>query len=199
MIKYVIFDLADTLVSGLTGIENKLAQYINSPKEQILPCFRGPEIVELFFGNITEDEYLQLLIKKYNWDIDISIIKQIIRDNFNSAVSGVSEIVQKLSSNYTLVLLSNHCKEWIEYIERTHDFLKVFKYKFYSFEIKGTKDNPNTYISLLKHINCEPQNCVFIDDRQHFIDVAQSVGINAIRFDNAENLKLSLNRVGISI
>ena len=41
MVKCIIFDLADTLVRGLTGIENELVNYIPLQKDQILSCFRG--------------------------------------------------------------------------------------------------------------------------------------------------------------
>jgi hypothetical protein len=58
MIQCIIFDLADTLIRGLTGIEELLAEkYLSTPKEQILACFRGEEMGEFLIGNRSETEY----------------------------------------------------------------------------------------------------------------------------------------------
>jgi HAD superfamily hydrolase (TIGR01509 family) len=199
MIKCIIFDLADTLVRGLTGIEEKLVRYIPLPKEQILTYLRGGWFIEFLLGNISEEDYLQELICRNQWNVDKSILKNIIRENFNHDIPGMADIVQQLSGRYLLVLLSNHGKEWAEYIEAVHGFLKMFKYRFYSYEMKCGKANPEIYLSLLKKTNLPPNNCLFIDDREKFLEIAKNEGIHTIKFENCERLKLSLREFGIKI
>lgn len=199
MIKCVIFDLADTLVRGLTGIENELVHFIPLPKEQILSCFRGDCFIDFLLGNKTEEDYLQELIFRYQWDVDKDILKKIIRDNFSYDVPGMADIVQQLSEKYLLVLLSNHGKEWAEHIESVHSFLKVFKYRFYSYDMKCAKANPEIYLRLLDKINLPPNNCLFIDDREKFLEIAKNQGIHTIWFESCEYLKRSLSEFGIKV
>ena len=199
MIKCIIFDLADTLVRGLTGIENELVHFLPLPKEQILSYFRGDCFIDFLLGSISEEDYLQELISRYQWDVDKDTLKKIIRDNFCYDVPGMADIVQQLSERYLLVLLSNHGKEWAEYIESVHGFLKVFKYRFYSYDMKCSKANPDIYLRLLEKIKLRPNNCLFIDDREKFLEIAKNQGIHTIRFENCEHLKLSLSEFGIQV
>ena len=104
-----------------------------------------------------------------------------------------------LSNHYSLFLLSDHGREWVEYIEREHTFLKLFRLRFYSFDLHMRKNNPDTYWKILSQIDALPEECLFIDDRPMFLDVAKEVGLSTIQFDNSNQLRAALERYSITI
>ncbi|MBN2352195.1 MAG: HAD hydrolase-like protein [Spirochaetales bacterium] len=198
MIKYVIFDLADTLVRGLTGIGEGLSDNCApTPKDHIVDCLRGEEMTDFLLGRTTEDDYLGSLIRKYHWSIDLDSLKKTIRRHFDEAIPGMAELVRQLSGKYSLVLLSNHGREWVEYIEKKHRFLDLIRRRFYSFDLKCLKNTPEIFLRVLAALNAEPTECMFIDDRETVTQTAR--GLDAIRFTDAETLKDELRRRGIRL
>jgi putative hydrolase of the HAD superfamily len=199
MIKVIIFDLSDVLITGLTGIEERLHVYLSSPKEEILRQFRSDIMLDFLLGYCSEEEYLQKLKLEYRWELSVDELKRIIREHFKKVIPGAEEIVTSLSNHYPLFLLSDHGREWIEYIETEHTFLKLFRLRFYSFEMHTRKNNPDTYRKVLSQIGVMPEACLFIDDRPMFLDVAKEVGLNTLQFENSTQLKAALERYSINL
>jgi putative hydrolase of the HAD superfamily len=199
MIKIIIFDLSDVLITGLTGIEERLQVYLSSPKDEILSQFRGKTMLDFLLGYCSEEEYLQKLKREHGWELSVEEMKKIIREHFKQVIPGTEEIVTSLSNNYPLFLLSDHGREWVEYIEREHPFLKLFRRRFYSFEMHLRKNNPDTYRKVLNQIEAIPEACLFIDDRPMFLNVAKEVGLNTIQFEDSNQLRAGLEKYSISV
>jgi FMN phosphatase YigB (HAD superfamily) len=196
VITHLVFDLADTLIAGLTGIENTICNYVKTPKNEILKCFRCEDFGELMTGEITENEYLDRVLVTNKWNINVDIIKKTIRNNFIPIV-GMPELVDRLNKKYTLSILSNHCKEWILYMENEYPFMNKFLYKFYSFNLRKLKDDKTIYIDILHKMNVLSANCLYIDDRENFIQNARNVGIQSILFTGTTDLINSLTELEI--
>ena len=81
-------------------------------------------------GKITEDKYLADVFKINNWKIDKNIFKDTIRKNFHNEVKGMIDLVEKLSKDYKLLLLSDHSDEWVKYINKVHPMDKVSDLSF---------------------------------------------------------------------
>jgi FMN phosphatase YigB (HAD superfamily) len=194
MIRCIIFDLSEVLIAGLVGIERGLTQELSVPEDKILPCFAGSLRYKLFVGSISEDTYLKQIITRERWEIDIARLKTVIRDNFHNEVEGSLHVLMDLASRYELVLLSDHAREWVSFIESIYPFLKVFKHTFFSYNSKRTKKDPEAFFKALNAMSLSPQNCLFIDDSPKNVKVAEWVGIPSIHFVNAEQLATELKR-----
>ena len=133
MIRTIIFDLSDVLVTGLTGIEEKLHLLLAVPKDEILPQFRSAAMLDYLLGQCSEEKYLQTLRHEYGWKLGVEQLKAVIREHFKQVVPGAEEIVVALARQYALVLLSDHGREWAQYIETEHPFLALFQRRFYSY------------------------------------------------------------------
>ncbi|RJP71416.1 MAG: hypothetical protein C4539_05025 [Ignavibacteriales bacterium] len=197
MIKYIIFDLSEVLISGVLGVEKVLAEKIPQSMEAISNSLYGNWFNEYMIGAITEDLYLTEIVKRHNWEIDIDEIKKCIRDNFHNEVEGMQGLLEKLSVNYKLILHSDHSKEWIDYIKSVHPFLDLFEHMVFSYELGMTKHFPSTFSKALKRLNIAADECLLIDDHQRNIDAAAKVGIKGIRFENYNQLQLRLKETNI--
>ncbi|MBI5392693.1 HAD-IA family hydrolase [Candidatus Woesearchaeota archaeon] len=61
------------------------------------------------------------------------------------------------------------------------------------------KPQPEIYKIALQKINCKPEETVFIDDMQKYVDGANAVGIHGILFQDAEQLKDDLKKLGVKV
>jgi putative hydrolase of the HAD superfamily len=197
MIKYIIFDLSEVLIAGIIGIEEVLYSKVPTPKEEIVKSFSGDWLKEYLVGKIDENIYLTGIIKKESWQIEIEELKKIIRNNFHTSVEGMLPIVEILYQKYKLILHSDHTKEWIEYIKSIHPFLNLFEQLFFSYELKMTKHNPESFRKVILSINANPDECLFIDDHLRNINNAELAGMRGIQFIDANLLKTELETRGI--
>jgi FMN phosphatase YigB (HAD superfamily) len=195
VVQCIIFDLSEVLIAGLLGTEKALARKLSLPAQEILSCFEGGAFEQLLVGSISEDVYLSHVIAKGRWPIEVAALKGVIRRNFHNPVAGAIDILMELASDYELVLLSDHAREWIAYIRTVHPFLGVFRHTLFSFNLRGTKRDPNTFARALDVISIPAGRCLFIDDNSTNICVAESVGIPSIRFLDAMQLAVELDTV----
>ncbi len=197
-IRYIIFDLSEVLIHGVIAFEENIARELGIDGESAWSAFGGAHLHALLRGNITEDEYLAHVLKKNGWTFAPAHLKILLRQNFNVVMPGTLEIAMELSHSYKLALLSDPAREWVAYIRTAHAFLdNLFTCKLYSYEIGSTKQEARTFQTLLGMLSAEPQQCLFIDDNARNVDVAKGVGIDGIRFLNAELLRKDLYERGL--
>lgn len=186
----LIFDLSEVLIAGILGVEKPLAITLGISEQQVLAILSSSPLEQLFLADLSEEDYLALLIKRNDWALSIEFLKRILRENFGRVIPGMPQLLEELSLEYELVLLSDHAREWIAFIESIHPFLQYFQHRFYSFQIHQTKQHPGTFKIVLNCINKEASQCLFIDDSEANIRAATETGIPCVRFTNMLNLKM---------
>lgn len=211
MITTIIFDLGDVYIRGMKGIQEKISGTLGEIKENILT---GEKINKLFRGEITEDEFWNMVIEENQYSSSINgygsthdFLKSAVRENFKR-IEGAEEIIRKLKDNgYHLVLFSDHAKEWIEYCEKQFPLRELFEILDYSFEegitkkdyIKGSDEKYNKrYERVLEKSNANPETTLYIDDKQSNLNDMQSVGVKYVHlFSNACSLDEDLRSRGL--
>lgn len=201
MIKNIIFDLSEVIISGYHGAEYIIEQNTNIKAEEFLVRKRNKEVSDIFLdamrGKCTEDEYIEALLRDTNWNVDKDILKKLIRENFNIEIKDTMKIIKKLQNKYNLILLSDHIKEWVEYILSNNKDLEVFKNKYFSYERGMLKDEEGTFKDILEKEKILPSETVFIDDSKENIEMANREGIKGIVFENAKQLEYELQKLHI--
>ena len=197
MIKNIIFDLSEVIISGYHGVEKILEQQYAILEEEFKKqkFLKYEYFLELMRGNLSEEEYLEELLKRTNWNISIEQLKTAIRQNLNQPVPGTMEIVKELKAkgNYQLILLSDHTREWMEYIEENNKDLKIFDKKIFSYDIGAVKSDEQTFKTVLEKAAIVADETLFIDDYEKNVKNAETVGIHGIVFENAEQLRKILS------
>jgi HAD superfamily hydrolase (TIGR01509 family) len=196
---HIIFDLSEVIISGLKGSERQIGHELSLDEKLVAEVLVGEGFDALLHGRISEEEYLNALISRNGWEISPSRLMEIIRRNFHEAVPGMSDVLKKLSERFSLVLLSDHAREWILYIEAHYGFFNLFREKFYSFELNSTKIQPSTFLTVIEKLKVKSEECLFIDDNERNVVVAKSLGMRAIRFTGVDRLLLELRNHGITI
>ncbi len=101
-------------------------------------------------------------------------------------------LLDQLAMRHELVLLSDHAREWIEYIQEIHPFLRLFQSHHFSYELRQIKRQPSTFTKVLQRIQRQPSECLFIDDSPSNIASAAAIGLAGIQFENAQQLAKEL-------
>lgn len=202
MIKNIIFDLSEVIISGYRGIEEVVleSQYGTFENQKLLEneadldSMRENEFfLNLLRGKLTEEEYLNNVLRNKNWNVSIEQLKAIIRSNLNKPVQGTIEIVKELKGKYQLILLSDHAREWMKYIEEKNKDLKLFDQKIFSYDIGTTKSEVQTFRTVIEQTGIVADETLFIDDYEKNVKNAEAVGIHGIVFENAEQLRKILS------
>ncbi len=194
MIKNIIFDLSEVIISGYHGVEQLIekrygisAKQFNKRKEETIEVF-----LESMRGKVREEDYWKEFLKGTDWNITIEDLKITIRENLNRPVTGIMEIIKELKGKYQLILLSDHVKEWVEYIEERNQEIKIFDKIIFSYEIHSLKSDESTFIKVVKQAKIVADETLFIDDYERNVKKAEQVGIHGIVFKNAKQLKEEL-------
>lgn len=189
MIKNIIFDLSEVIISGYHGIENLIEENTDVSAKEFYK--RKQETMDVFFdamrGKYSEDEYLDILLNETNWNITKKDLKKLIRKNLNVPVKGTLEIVKNLSEEYNLILLSDHIKEWMDYIFENNLELNIFKKKYFSYEYGKLKSDEGCFEYVLKDANINASETLFIDDYENNVEMAKRSKIAGILFKSAED------------
>jgi FMN phosphatase YigB (HAD superfamily) len=196
----LIFDLSEVFISGLTGVEVTLAPRLDLPEREIFDAMFAPPTPDFFRGKMTEAAWLEQLIRNQGWvGISARELAGIMRLNFDRRVEGTEALVRQLSGRYELALLSDHAREWIDYIRPRHSFFSLFPNQFFSFDLGHTKQESAAFSLTLEKLGKTARECLFVDDLEANLRVARSVGIEGILFRDAQQVAAALREHGIRV
>jgi len=119
---------------------------------------------------------------------------EMILGSFPETVKILKEIKD---AGYPLVGLSNWSGETLPRVAHKFEFLNWFDPLVLSGEVEMVKPDPDIYHYLLKEINREPGECVFIDDSEVNIQTAEKLGFEGIHFSSPHQLRDRLDQLGI--
>ncbi|MBX3001017.1 MAG: HAD family phosphatase [Caldilineaceae bacterium] len=101
------------------------------------------------------------------------------------------------AAGYRVAALSNWSAETYPLMRRRFDFLGWFETIVLSGEERCIKPDPQIYEILLRRLNQPAHECIFIDDSEKNIIVAQQMGIHAIHFHSSSALRQTLHEIGV--
>lgn len=192
----LIFDLAETLIGGLFWMVAPAAELLGVTEDDIREAFGGNHLNQLFKGRLSEESYWNIILEQTGWQSTPEELGELARDSFKKTVPGMKSLLSRLQ-NYTCALLTDHAREWIEFIDQKHDFLHNLDYRFHSFDLQMTKHSPQIFQFVAEKLGRRPQDCLFIDDLADNTARAASVGFQTIHFENAHQLEFELTNLGI--
>lgn len=151
---------------------------------------------ELELGRMTLDEYMQQTL--------FYTPRDFTPDDFRAAMEAESQphadciaVAQGLAGKLRMYSLNNEGHDLNEYRIRTfglHDFLLAF---FSSCFLGVMKPNPAIYRLALQLANVRPEEAVIIDDRSQNAEAARSVGMKAVHYSDAAQLREELAALGV--
>ncbi len=190
MIKAIIFDFGGVITTR---------GYLLWMKEEI-PNF---ESNKLFYDNlsdkydlgiITHKEFTEIIAKESGIGKDV-IWKKIFNKIF---VNGeLLKIINKLKKNYKIALLTNFNNKPLNDLLIKYKLEKYFNIKVISSLQKIHKPDIKIYQVALSLLKIKPEEAIFIDDSQKYIDGGKKAGIKSFLFTTNQKLINDLKDSGI--
>jgi len=189
MIKAIIFDWfgvctrenwADCIARELTAKLEVDEKIIRAEFKKLLQPFARAEI--------SPNEFLE----KFIGSLDKSKNPQDFYYLFET-IPGLNEelleFILKLKKNYPIYLLSNNFDIVYENYQKKLDFDKYFDIKFLSQKMKMSKKQDVIWDSVLSKLPQEPNELLFIDNKESYFEIPTKLGVNTLLFKSNEQVK----------
>lgn len=97
-----------------------------------------------------------------------------------------------LREKYKVFLFSGSTKNRIDYLDGKYGIRQDFDDCIFSYEVGLHKLEKEYYEQVPKIIGFNPEECLYIDDRQKCLDFAKPLGFNVLLFENIDKLEDNL-------
>ncbi|KAL9642141.1 hypothetical protein ABK040_007146 [Willaertia magna] len=226
--KAIIFDVGGVIASDSYNvlIADLFQNKIDNEKYKNLMKSGNHSWSNYKYGSITEDEFWNNIVSENEFLLElnkeliiskdyslenkqdwINFFKQYIRNKtlylFTDTLKLIEEL-QKQHSNIMIGILSNHSKEWANYIFNELDnghVKQVFHSTpsdliIWSCDVNLAKPEPKIYELLISRIknhlpNLKTENICFIDDKDRNLEIAKECGIYCIEYNASKNRNIN--------
>ena len=195
MIKAIIFDLNGVFVQS-RKLSDRFQADFNVATEEFLPALKDVMARVRQPGAAAMFSYWQPYFAK--WRVNFSA------DEFadywfhaEQVVPDMVELVEGLKARgLKIFILSNNLAERAEYYAENFTFLKTLPEKvYYSFETGFIKPDERAYRLILDENGLTPEECLYFDDSDANVAVANGLGLRAWKFEGVEKLKEQIGRI----
>ena len=181
VIKAIIFDCFGVLVTG--SLENYLDIYLSGDVEKRRQAHSYN--AQANAGIISYEE----LIQKYAElaDADYEDVAKIIYDNPKNTRL-LQYIKEELKSEYKIGVLSNAAGDILNELF-DEDEVAMFDAAVLSYDVGLVKPDRQVYELIAEKLDVLPSECIFTDDNKSFCDGAETVGMQAVHYQNFEQFR----------
>lgn len=200
MIKTIIFDLGRVIVPfDFQRSYAKLSPLCGLPHEQIPERLRQGDLVQRFeSGRIEKEAFVTEFSKVLGVNLAYADFCDIWSSIFLPDTLISEEFVKALRGRYRVLLLSNTNAIHFEMVEANYPILQHFDYKVLSYKVGAMKPEPVIYQEAIRHAGCRPDEIFFTDDIPEYVEGAKREGIDAVQFQDAEQVQRELRARGVA-
>jgi putative hydrolase of the HAD superfamily len=101
-------------------------------------------------------------------------------------------IAEDLRPRYKIAMMSNIAGSSLRRRFTSEELDRCFDAVVASGDIGYAKPQPEAYETAAGRLEVRYDECVFVDDREHFCEAARAVGMQAIRYDSFDQFKKDL-------
>lgn len=200
-INTIIFDLGGVLIDW-------------NPRYVYRSIFKTEEEIDWFFENICTNDWNEeqdggkllnqateeLVARHPDWENQIRAYYGRWEEMLGGVIQETVDILEKLKQNKNLKIyaLTNWSAETFPVALERFEFLQWFDGIVVSGVEKTRKPFPEFYRRLIDRYGINPSESVFIDDNLRNVEGAETLGVKGIHFKNPEQLKHSLEILGLT-
>jgi FMN phosphatase YigB (HAD superfamily) len=199
MIKTVIFDLGRVIVPFDFRRGYALLEPIcGVPAADISARIAATGLVPRFeSGQIEAKPFVAELTERLGLKITYEEFCEIWMSIFLPDTLIPEDLVETIGRTHRLVLLSNTNPIHFEGVRERYPLLRHFNGFVLSHEVKAMKPSPVIYRKAIEVAGCSPGECFFTDDIAEYVEGAKSMGIDAVQFESAAQIREELRRRGV--
>ena len=196
----LIFDLFGVVIRfDENCVYRRLAKHCPDSKKAFSAMQGLVSTPDLITGRLTLTQLYQQLVTAHGLTISYDAFHISWLTPYTSAMPGVARMLQELSKQYCLVLLSNVDRYYLEVVREQHRELGHFAAQLVSCEMGVAKPSTEAFMAALQASDAKPSECYFVDDKAENVDAAKALGIRGHVFTTAQVLRDALvNEAGFT-
>ena len=201
MIKAIIFDIGGVVYLGKMEDSFSKLNFLLGLKEGSINDLFLRNREPLLIGKITSKEFYILVTHTFS----LNFSSKEVHDLWIRAwaeTSGLNKelvtLIKKLKTKYKVACISDATSFDVELDNKT-GIKELFKPYVNSCDFGMTKSNPKLFGLVLKKLNVNPKECIFIDDRPKHFGIPKELGAKTIPFENNLQLFKELRELGVII
>ncbi|XP_015076425.1 flavin mononucleotide hydrolase 1, chloroplatic [Solanum pennellii] len=191
----LLFDVMDTIVRD--PFYHDVPAFFRMSMKELLESKHPTSWIEFEKGLISEEELTRKFFKDER-SFDMEGLKNCMRRRY-SYLEGVEGLLNSLKKNgYEIHAFTNY-PIWYQMIEDELKLSNYLSWTFCSCIFGKRKPDPDFYLEVVKHLNVNASNCIFVDDRMGNVEAAIELGLKGLQFKNADLLRKDLSLLGVDI
>lgn len=128
--------------------------------------------------------------------IDAEAFRGMLHESYR-LLEGIEGLLEDLEgAGVPMYALSNY-PVWYEIIEAQTQLSRFLEWRFVSWKTGVRKPDPRAYLGAAEALGVAPGACLFVDDRRSNCRAAREVGMEAVRFEDAAQLRAALRERGV--
>jgi HAD superfamily hydrolase (TIGR01509 family) len=194
--KTILFDLGGVLVHlDWDNVCAPLAELSDKTDAAVRQeVVNGPIVRQAMTGQIGSDEFRRSLCAKLGFELPHHRFTE-IWTGLLSANAGIVSVVEGLRPRHRLILASNTDPLHFTYCLDHYGVLSLFDRNFLSYEMGLLKPDPSFFEYILRSLQVDGGDCIFVDDRLENVLAARGVGIIGLQFMDDDSLRAALSEI----
>lgn len=198
MIQTIIFDLGGVYFEdGSTNFVHKVVKEFSVPEERVWNVIKGELGHQYRSGKIKAEEFWDKAKRCWGIDADTAKLSRMWIELYKP-IMGTVDIVDGLrKAGHEVFFSSDNVQERVDYLQSRYHFMDHFDGGVFSHLLGTRKPDPRMYITVLQKTSSQPNQCLFIDDKEINLEPARKLGMQTILFKGFEQLKGELRAMGV--
>lgn len=199
MIKTIIFDMGRVIIPfDFQRGYDRMAPLCGYGAEQIPERLRTCDIVSRFeSGKIDPEAFVKEIGGILQLEIEYAQFCDIWSSIFLPDTLIPEEMLAAIARRYRMILLSNTNAIHWEMVKEHYPALRHFHAHVLSYRVGALKPEDKIYEEALISAEALPHECFFTDDIEAYVEGAKRHGIDAVQFQNADQIARELKERGV--
>lgn len=199
----VIFDFGEVLCEPPDpAILARMAQVFGVAPERFIEMYHASR-PPYDRGDVTVEEYWRGFTSQAGVKADSAMIEQLRRWDLQMWSRIRGEMVEWAGAlqdaGYRTSILSNMQHDMIDHVRRSFPWVKRFHCQIFSAEVRSVKPEPLIYEKCIECLAVEPDEALFIDDRDVNLAAAREQGIPGVKVESMAQLRAELEALGFAV
>jgi HAD superfamily hydrolase (TIGR01509 family) len=189
----LLLDVMGTLVHDPFGDE--MPGFFGLSVDELIAVKHPTAWVEFELGELGEADFLDRFFadgRPFDRDAFVEHVARAYR-----WLPGIPELLADLRSQHVSMHALSNYPPWYRLIEDRLGLSRYLDWSFVSCETGVRKPEPEAFRNAARQLGVAPRRCLFVDDRESNCEAARGVGMDAIRFLDADRLRRGLEARGL--
>jgi putative hydrolase of the HAD superfamily len=188
MIKAIIFDCFGVIITdGLEAVIQQLDKTVPEARAFISETIKlnNSGVIDPSESNQRIAQFLGIPVEKWTSMVYVGEVRN----------TDMLDWIKVLRKTYKTALLSNVGRGSLYKRFSSEELEQLFDEVVVSGEVGITKPNPDIYLLTAKRLKVSPSSCIFLDDRQTYVQAAVDTGMKGVHYQSFKQSKADINKL----